>query len=175
MTREEKTQMIEDLQAVLAENDVLYLTDASGLDSVSTSQLRGECFKNGITLRVVKNTLLKIAMDRTEGKDFSPLYDETLKGQTALMIASVGNAPAKLIKEFRKKSDRPTLKGAYIEEACFVGDDKLETLSQIKSKEEVIGEIIGLLQSPAKNVLSALQSGGSTIAGLVKTLQERES
>ncbi|MCH2199343.1 MAG: 50S ribosomal protein L10 [Flavobacteriales bacterium] len=175
MTREEKTQMIEDLQAVLAENDVLYLTDASGLDSVSTSQLRGECFKNGITLRVVKNTLLKIAMDRTEGKDFSPLYDETLKGQTALMIASVGNAPAKLIKEFRKKSDRPTLKGAYIEEACFVGDDKLETLSQIKSKEEVIGDIIGLLQSPAKNVLSALQSGGSTIAGLVKTLQERES
>ena len=167
--------MIEDLQAVLAENDVLYLTDASGLDSVSTSQLRGECFKNGITLRVVKNTLLKIAMDRTEGKDFSPLYDETLKGQTALMIASVGNAPAKLIKEFRKKSDRPTLKGAYIEEACFVGDDKLETLSQIKSKEEVIGDIIGLLQSPAKNVLSALQSGGSTIAGLVKTLQERES
>jgi large subunit ribosomal protein L10 len=175
MTRQEKDQMIEELQGVLAENDVVYLADASGLDSVSTSQLRGECFKNGITLRVVKNTLLKIAMDRTEGKDFTPLYDEALKGQTALMLGSVGNAPAKLIKEFRKKSPKPILKGAYIEEACFVGDDKVEMLSQIKSKEEVIGEIIALLQSPAKNVISALQSGGSTIAGLVKTLQERES
>ncbi|MDG1262590.1 MAG: 50S ribosomal protein L10 [Flavobacteriales bacterium] len=175
MTREEKHLMVEDLQNVLAEAPVVYLTDASGLDSAATTQLRRECFKNDIVLRVVKNTLLKIAMERTEGKDFSPLFDEALKGQTAMMTASVGNAPAKLIKEFRKKQEKPLLKGAYIEEACFVGDDKLNALSELKSKEEVIGDIIALLQSPAKNVLSALQSGGSNIAGLVKTLSERES
>lgn len=174
MTREEKNQMIDELQSVLTETPVVYLTDASGLDSLSTTQLRGECYKKDITMRVVKNTLLKIAMDRTEGKDFSPLYDETLKGQTALMLASVGNAPAKLIKDFRKKYDKPLLKGAFIDEDCYVGEDQLEALASIKSKEEVLAEVIALLQSPAKNVVSALKSSGGTIAGLVKTLGERE-
>jgi large subunit ribosomal protein L10 len=175
MTKQEKNEIIDDLQSVLDGTDVVYLTDASGLDSLATTELRREAFKKDITVRIVKNTLLKIAMDRTEGKDFSPLYDETLKGQTALMLTTVGNAPAKLIKDFRKKFDRPVLKGAYIEESCYVGDDKLEELSKIKSKEEMLGEVIGLLQSPAKNLISALQSGGSTIAGVVKTLQEREA
>lgn len=175
MTKQEKNEIIDDLQSILDGTDVVYLTDASGLDSLATTELRREAFKKDITVRIVKNTLLKIAMDRTEGKDFSPLYDETLKGQTALMLTTVGNAPAKLIKDFRKKYDRPVLKGAYIEESCYVGDDKLEELSNIKSKEEMLGEVIGLLQSPAKNLISALQSGGSTIAGVVKTLQEREA
>jgi large subunit ribosomal protein L10 len=175
MTREEKHQIIDELQSVLADAPVVYLTDASSLDALATSQLRRECFKKDIQIRVVKNTLLKIAMDRTEGKDFSPLYEECLKGQTALMFSSTGNAPARLIEDFRKKHPRPLLKGAYIEEACFVGDDKLKELTTIKSKEEVIADIVALLQSPAKNVLSALQSGGQTIAGLVKTLQEREA
>jgi large subunit ribosomal protein L10 len=173
MTREEKHQMVEDLQSVLAEAPVVYLADASGMDSAATTLLRRECFKNDIVLRVVKNTLLKIAMERTEGKDFSPLYNEALKGQTALMTSSVGNAPAKLIKDFRKKQEKPLLKGAYIEEACYVGDDQLNVLAEMKSKEEVIGDIIALLQSPAKNVISALQSGGHIISGLVKTLGER--
>lgn len=175
MTREEKSQMIDELQSVLSEAPVVYLTDASELDALATSQLRRECFKKDIKLKVVKNTLLRIAMDRTEGKDFSPLYDECLKGQTALMISSIGNAPARLIDTFRKSHERPLLKGAYIEEACFVGDDKLKELTTLKSKEEVIADIVALLQSPAKNVLSALQSGGQTIAGIVKALEERES
>lgn len=175
MTSEEKHQMIDELQSMLAEAPVVYLTDASALDALATSQLRRECFKKDITLRVVKNTLLKLAMDRTEGKDFSPLYEECLKGQTALMVSSVGNAPARLIEDFRKKHPKPLLKGAYIEEACYVGDDNLKALTTLKSKEEVIADIVALLQSPAKNVLSALQSGGQTISGLVKALAEREA
>ena len=124
-------------------------------------------------MQVVKNTLLKKAFESLEGIDYSPMYD-ALKGNTAILYAEVGNVPAKLIKEFRKKHDKPILKAAYVEESIYVGDDQLDKLVEIKSKEELIGEIIGLLQSPAKNVISALQSGGSTIAGLVKTLSERE-
>lgn len=175
MTREEKHQIIDELQAILADAPVVYLTDASALDALATSQLRRECFKQDIQMRVVKNTLLKIAMDRTEGKDFSPLYEECLKGQTALMVSTIGNLPARLIEDFRKKYPKPILKGAYIEEACFVGDDRLKELTTLKSKEEVIADIVALLQSPAKNVIGALQSGGHTIAGLVKTLQERNA
>lgn len=175
MTKAEKDAIIDDLQSVLNETNVVYLTDASGLDSIATTELRREAFKKDITIRVVKNTLLKIAMDRVEEKDFSAFYDGALKGQTALMLGQVGNAPAKLIKEFRKKHPVPLLKGAYIEESCYLGEEKLEELSNIKSKEEMLGEVITLLQSPAKNVISALKSGGSTIAGLVKTLQEREA
>jgi large subunit ribosomal protein L10 len=130
------------------------------------------CFQNDITLKVVKNTLLKRAMDEVEGRDFSPLY-ETLKGNTTLLLANVGNGPAKLIKEFRKKHDKPVLKGAYVEAECYIGDDQLQALADIKSKDELLGELIGLLQSPAKNVISALKSGGGTIAGLVKTLSDR--
>jgi len=123
-------------------------------------------------LNVVKNTLLAKAMESSE-KDFGELAN-VLKGNTSLMVAEVGNAPAKVIKEFRKKSDRPLLKGAFIEEAIYIGDEQLDKLVEIKSKEELIGDIIGLLQSPAKNVISALQSGGGTLHGILKTLGEKE-
>jgi len=171
MTREEKSQVIEQLTAQLTENPIIYLADISGLDAGNTSNLRRACFKAGVKLSVVKNTLLAKAMESSD-KDFGDLT-ETLKGNTSLMFADVSNAPAKVIKEFRKKSDRPVLKGAYVEESVYVGDDQLDALVDIKSKEELIGEIIGLLQSPAKNVISALKSGGGTIAGIVKTLSER--
>lgn len=172
MTREEKSVVIEQLTAQLAENANIYLTDISGLDAATTSNLRRACFKAGVKLNVVKNTLLAKAMESSD-KDFGELA-EVLKGNTSLMVAEAGNAPAKVIKEFRKKSDKPLLKGAFIEEAIYVGDDQLDALVDIKSKEELIGEIITLLQSPAKNVISALKSGGGTIAGIVKTLSERE-
>ena len=172
MTREEKSQVIENLTTQLTENPIIYLADISGLNASTTNNLRRACFKAGIKLSVVKNTLLAKAMESSD-KDFGNLT-ETLKGNTSLMFSETGNAPAKVIKEFRKKSDKPLLKGAYIEEAIYVGDDQLDNLVDIKSKEELLGEIIGLLQSPAKNVISALKSGGSTIAGIVKTLSERE-
>lgn len=171
MTREEKSQVIESLTAQLTDSPIIYLADISGLNALQTSNLRRACFKAGVKLAVVKNTLLEKAMESSD-KDFGAL-PETLKGNTSIMTSETGNAPAKVIKEFRKKSEKPLLKGAYIEEAVYVGDDQLDNLVNIKSKEEVIGDIIGLLQSPAKNVISALKSGGSTIAGLVKTLQER--
>ncbi|NUY81867.1 50S ribosomal protein L10 [Flavobacterium sp. MAH-1] len=171
MTRQEKSQVIEDLTAQLAGTNVVYLTDISGLDAETTSNLRRSCFKAGIKLEVVKNTLLEKAMEASEF-DYGQL-PTVLAGNSAIMIAENGNAPAKVIKEFRKKSDKPLLKGAFIHQAVFIGDNQLDALIALKSKEEVIGEIIGLLQSPAKNVVSALKSGGSTIAGLVKTLSER--
>ena len=172
MTREEKSQVIEDLTTQLTDGSIIYLADISGLDALSTSNLRRACFKADVKLAVVKNTLLSKAMEKSD-KEFGEL-PETLKGNTSLMIAEVGNAPAKVIKEFRKNSDKPILKGAYVEEAIYVGDDQLDALVSIKSKEEVIGEIIGILQSPAKNVISALKSGGSTLSGIVKTLSEKE-
>ncbi len=172
MTREEKSIVIEDLTTQLASSAHIYLADISGLNADSTSKLRRACFKAGIKLAVVKNTLLSKAMDASD-KDFAEL-PEVLKGNTAIMLSETGNAPAKVIKEFRKKADRPILKGAFIEEAIYVGDDQLDALVDIKSKEELIGEIVGLLQSPAKNVISALKSGGSTIAGIIKTLSEKE-
>ena len=171
MTREEKLNVIEDLTAQLAENSTIYLADISGLDAGTTSKLRRACFKANVKLSVVKNTLLAKAMEASE-KDFGEL-PEVLKGNTSLMFADAGNGPAKVIKTFRKKSDRPLLKGAFVEEAVFVGDDKLDTLVSIKSKEEMIGEIIGLLQSPAKNVISGLKSGGGKLAGILKTLSEK--
>ncbi|WP_111684311.1 50S ribosomal protein L10 [Winogradskyella tangerina] len=172
MTREEKSLVIEELTAQLADNTNIYLTDISGLDAATTSNLRRACFKSNIKLAVVKNTLLEKAMEASE-KDFGEL-PTTLKGNTSVMYSETGNAPAKVIKEFRKKSEKPLLKGAFIEEAIYIGDDLLDTLVDIKSKEELLGEIITLLQSPAKNVISALKSGGGTIAGIVKTLSERE-
>jgi len=172
MTRQEKSQVIENLTAQLTDNPIIYLADISGLDAGTTSNLRRACYKAGIKLAVVKNTLLAKAMESCEDKNFGDL-PTVLKGNTSLMFSETGNAPAKVIKEFRKKSDKPLLKGAFIEEAIYIGDEQLDRLVEIKSKEEMIGEIIGLLQSPAKNVISALKSGGNTIAGLVKTLQER--
>ncbi|MGK0126640.1 MAG: large subunit ribosomal protein L10 [Ulvibacter sp.] len=171
MTREEKSQVIDDLTTQLTEGSIIYLADISGLNAQITSNLRRACFKANIKLEVVKNTLLSKAMEKSD-KEFGEL-PETLKGNTSIMISETGNAPAKVIKEFRKKSDRPILKGAYIEEAIYVGDDQLDSLVNIKSKEELIGDIIGLLQSPAKNVISALQSGGNILSGIVKTLSER--
>ena len=172
MTREEKSQVIKDLTAQLTENETIYLADISGLDAGSTSNLRRACFRAGVKLAVVKNTLLKKAMDGSD-KEFGELTD-VLKGNTSLMFSETSNAPAKVIKAFRKKSDKPLLKGAFIEEAVYIGDDQLNTLVDIKSKDELIGEIIGLLQSPAKNVISALKSSGGKLAGIVKTLSERE-
>ena len=171
MTREEKAAVIEDLKSQLADNPTIYLTDISGLDAGTTSALRRACFKANVKLAVVKNTLLSKAMEASE-REFGQL-PEVLKGNTSLMFSETGNAPAKLIKTFRKKSNRPLLKGAFIEEAIYIGDDKLDALVSIKSKEEVIGDIIGLLQSPAKNVISGLKSGGGKLAGILKTLSEK--
>jgi large subunit ribosomal protein L10 len=172
MTREEKSQVIEALTAELAESSNFYLTDISGLNAGMTSQLRRACFKANVRLSVVKNTLLEKAMEASE-KDFGEL-PSTLKGNTSVMYSETGNVPAKVIKAFRKKSEKPFLKGAYIEEAVYIGDDQLDMLVDIKSKEELIGEIIGLLQSPAKNVVSALQSSGGKLSGIIKTLSQKE-
>ncbi len=172
MTREEKSQVIEALTAKLAQSSNFYLTDLSGLNAVMTSNLRRACFKANVKLSVVKNTLLEKAMEASE-KDFGEL-PSTLKGNTSVMYSETGNAPAKVIKAFRKKSEKPFLKGAYIEEAIYIGDDQLDLLVDIKSKEELIGEIIGLLQSPAKNVVSALQSSGGKLSGIIKTLSQKE-
>ncbi|GFZ78678.1 50S ribosomal protein L10 [Aquaticitalea lipolytica] len=172
MTREEKSQVIEELTAQLADNAHIYLTDISGLDAGNTSDLRRACFKANIKLAVVKNTLLEKAMEASD-KDFGDL-PKTLKGNTSVMYSETGNAPAKVIKAFRKKSDKPLLKGAFIEEAIYIGDEQLDALVDIKSKEELIGDIVALLQSPAKNVISALKSSGGKLAGIVKTLSEKE-
>jgi len=172
MTREEKSLVIEELTAQLASNTNIYLADISGLNAGNTSDLRRACFKANIKLAVVKNTLLVKAMEASE-KDFGDL-PSILKGNTSVMYSETGNAPAKVIKAFRKKSDRPLLKGAFIEEAIYIGDEQLDALVDIKSREELIGDIVGLLQSPAKNVISALKSGGGKLAGIIKTLSEKE-
>ncbi len=171
MTREEKATVIQDLTTQLGEAPVIYLADISGLNATATSDLRRACFKANIKLAVVKNTLLAKAMEASD-KEFGELPG-ILKGNTSLMISDTGNAPAKLIKTFRKKSDRPLLKGAFIEEAVYIGDDKLDALISIKSREEMIGDIVALLQSPAKNVISGLKSGGGKLAGILKTLSEK--
>jgi len=172
MTREEKSQVIKDLTAQLADNANIYLADISGLNASSTSNLRRACFKANVQLAVVKNTLLEKAMEASD-REFGEL-PTVLKGNTSVMYSETGNAPAKVIKAFRKKSDKPLLKGAFIEETIYLGDEQLDMLVDIKSKEELIGEIIGLLQSPAKNVISALQSSGGKLSGILKTLSQKE-
>ncbi len=173
MNREEKSAIIKDLTAKLAENANIYLADISGLNARDTSELRRACFKADVSLAVVKNTLLEKAMEASD-KDFENL-PSALKGNTSLMFSETGNAPAKVIKLFLKKSkgEKPLLKGAFVEQSVYIGHDQLDILVDIKSKEELIGDIIGLLQSPAKNVISALKSGGGTIAGILKTLSEK--
>ncbi len=156
MTREEKSIAIQDLTAKLADANIFYIADISGLNAQTTSDLRRAAFKAGVKLEVVKNTLLSKAME-ADGKNYGEL-PQTLKGNTAIMIANVANGPAKIIKEFRKKADKPILKGAYINEEVYIGDNQLDSLVAIKSKEEVIAEIIGLLQSPAQRVISALKN-----------------
>lgn len=154
MTREEKSIAIENLTTKLAESNVVYIADTSGLDAETTSNLRRACFKAGIKLEVVKNTLLEKAMEASSN-DYGDL-PTILKGNSSILIAEIANAPAKVIKDFRKKSEKPILKGAFINNEIYIGDNLLDSLASLKSKEEVIGEIIGLLQSPAKRVLSAL-------------------
>ena len=154
MTREEKSIAIEDLTAKLAETNIIYIADTSGLDAETTSSLRRACFKAGIKLEVVKNTLLEKAMEASPN-DYGDL-PSVLKGNSSVFIADVANAPAKIIKDFRKKSDKPVFKGAYINQEIYIGDNLLDSLASLKSKEEVIGEIIGLLQSPAQRIISAL-------------------
>ena len=171
MTREEKAQVIEQLKDTLASSSTIYLADISGLNASATADLRRACFKADISLSVVKNTLLEKAMEASD-RDFGDLAT-VLKGETSIMIAQTGNAPAKLIKTFRKNTKRPLLKGAFVEESVYIGDDYLDALVSIKSKEEVIADVIALLQSPAKNVISGLKSGGCKLAGIVKTLSER--
>jgi len=172
MTREEKNQFIESLTQDLNNSKYFYIADISDLNSEATTRLRGMCFKKDIKLKMVKNSLLRIAMEKAD-KNLEPLYD-VLKGTTSLMFAEAGNTPAVLIKEFRKKSDRPILKGAYVEECVYIGDDQLDALVDVKSKNELIADVVTLLQSPAKNVISALMSGGQIISGIVKTLSEKE-
>ena len=154
MTREEKSIAIKDLTATLADSNIMYIADTSGLDAETTSNLRRACFKAGIKLEVVKNTLLAKAMEASSN-DYGDLAS-TLKGNSSIFIADVASAPGKIIKEFRKKSDKPAFKGAFINGEIYIGDNLLDSLATLKSKEEVIGEIIGLLQSPAQRVISAL-------------------
>jgi len=172
MRREEKIAIIDSLAEKLKEYSHFYLTDTAQLNAADTSDLRRKCFENDIKLIVVKNTLLKRALDMSEGK-FEELYP-VLKGTTSIMFAQTGNGPAKLIKEFRRKHDKPVLKGAYVQESVFIGESMLDTLISVKTREELIGDIILLLQSPARNVISALQSGGNKLHGVLETLSKKE-
>jgi len=172
MTREEKAKYIDDLTAELSAANVIYLTDTAELTVEVVNNLRRKAFNANVTMRVVKNTLLAKAMDKVEDKNFGDLQT-TLSGATSIMISEIGNAPAKLIKDFRTKEDKPILKGAYIDEGVYIGDDQLTMLSEIKSKEELLADIIALLQSPAKNVVSGLKGAGGKLAGILKTLEER--
>lgn len=169
MRKEEKNNIIEQIITILSEYNHFYLIDITAMNAADTSSLRRECYEAEIKLLMVKNSLLKKALDKVEN-DFSPLYD-TLKGTTAIMFCNVANVPARLLKKVKKGV--PSLKAAYAEE-CFYGADQLEALASLKSKEEVIADILALLQSPVKNVLSALQSGGNSIHGVLKTLSERQ-
>lgn len=171
MTKEEKSRVIKELATEIFENSSIYFTNIEGLNAKQTTSLRRACFKENIKLEVVKNTLLEKAIESCE-RDFGELKS-TLKGNTSLMFSEVSNAPAKLIKNFRKKLDKPILKGAFIQESVYIGDDKLDTLANLKSKEELIGEVITILQSPSKNIITLLKSGDQKISGIIKTLSNR--
>ena len=174
MKKEDKDLIVKKISDTLAEYSCVYLTQTAGLDAEKTSALRRACFKDGIKMLCVKNTLLKHALEASE-IDYSELYD-LLHGETTLLLSNTGNAPAKLIKKFRQKNDTlPMLKGAYVEETVYVGEEQLDTLSHIKSKSELIADVIGLLQSPAKNVVSALQSGATKLHGILETLSNKEN
>jgi large subunit ribosomal protein L10 len=172
MKREDKDVIIGEIAELLNKYPNVYIADTSSLTVGKTNQLRRLCFDKGVKMLVAKNSLIQKAMEKNNAEAYEGIFD-ALKGTSALMFSEIGNVPAKVIKEFRKKADRPSLKGAYIDTAIFLGDNQLETLTLLKSRNELIGDIIALLQSPAKNVISALKSGGSTIAGIVKTLSER--
>ncbi len=171
MKKEEKHEIVLDLKEKLTAHNNFYITDTSNLTVAQVNVIRRKCFEKGIKMQVAKNTLIRKAMEAT-GNDYSELFG-SLKGTSAIMFSEVGNAPAKLIKEVRKNGDKPALKAAYIDSAIFIGDNQLEALIQLKSKEELIGDIIALLQSPAKNVISGLKASGGKLAGILKTLEER--
>lgn len=174
MKKEDKSVVIKQLQDALSEYSHFYITDIAGLNAERTYNLRKSCFEQGVKLVVVKNTLFQKALENS-GVDYSPLF-EVLKGNTSIMFSNNGNAPARLIKTLKKdkaNNDKPALKAAYVQECFYMGENQLDTLVSLKSKEELLGEIIGMLQSPMQNVLSALQSGGNTIHGVLKTLGER--
>ena len=171
MKKDEKTQFIDTLAEQLSKVNTFYLTDISNLNVETSTRLRRLCFKRDIQLKMVKNTLLRKAMEKT-GKDFGEFYD-ILKGSTSIMFCETANDPAKLIKEFRRTSQKPILKGAYVEETIYLGDKQLDSLVNIKSKNELIADVILSLRSPAINVISALMSGGQTLSGIVKTLSEK--
>ena len=172
MNKKEKNELIDVLNNMLDENKNFYLADIAGLTAEESSSLRRLCYKQNVTIQVVKNTLIKKAFDKNSA-DFSQL-DDILKGNTSLMFADEAKAPASVIKTFRKKSDKPILKAAHIEEEFYIGDKNLSMLSELKSKNELIGDIITLLQSPAKNVISSLQSSSNKLSGIVKALSEKK-
>lgn len=173
MKKEDKSVIISQLESTISAYAHLYLADIGGMNAAQTSELRRACYKQDIKLVVVKNTLLQKALENVDA-DYSELYG-SLKGETSLLLSNTGNAPAKLIKEFSKTSKlkKPALKAAYVEQSVYIGENQLEALINVKSKNDLIADVIALLQSPAKNVVSALQSGGSTIHGVLKTLGDR--
>jgi len=174
MTKEEKVIFVQELTERLKSNPNIYVTDAGGLTVAQVSKLRGLCYDAGVSMRIVKNTLLRKAMEASEG-NYEGIFD-TLKQQSSVFFINGENvnAPGKILKEFRKTNTKPVLKSAWIDEAIFIGDDSLDALASLKSKNELIGEIVGLLQSPIQKVIGQIKSGGNTLAGLVKTLSERE-
>ena len=173
MEKAAKQQTIEDLTAKFNASTNFYLADASNLTVADVNKLRRLCHKQGVEMRVAKNTLIRKALEAT-GKQYDGIM-EVLHGPTSVMFSEGASVPAKVIKEFRKSSEKPVLKAAYIDSAIYIGDKSVNELASLKSKEELIGEIIGLLQSPAQNVISALQSGGGKIAGILKTLEQKGS
>ena len=172
MKKEDKGLLVKELTQTIADYNHFYVVDAGGLKSGKTSDLRRLCYNREVKMMVVKNTLFIKALQESEG-DYAELFD-ALKGSSAVFFSNTGNVPAKLIKDFSKANKKPVLKAAYVQECVYVGENNLEALVNIKSKEELVGDIIALLQSPAKNVISALQSGGNTIHGVLQTLSERE-
>lgn len=173
MRKEEKAQEINEIAEILTKYNTIYVADLTGLTVEKTNNLRRACFRKGVKVRMVKNTLLRKAMEQLDA-DYSEMYS-ALHGNSAIMMSEVGNLPARIIKDFRGKAAIPAVKAAYIDQSVYVGDNQIEILANLKSREELIGDIISLLQSPARNVISALQSGGGKLAGIVKTLSEREN
>jgi large subunit ribosomal protein L10 len=173
MTRAEKTAVIEELKSKFESSQFFYVADSSALPVEKINNLRGLFFEKGIEMRVVKNTLVKKALESFgEEKNYAPLYD-TLAGPTSIIFSDVANAPARVIKDFRKDNERPLIKSAYIDSSVFVGDDQIDALAKLKSKEELLGEIVTLLQSPIQNLVGALNSGQNKVTGLLKALEER--
>jgi len=174
MRKEKKTEIINEIASLLSNYNIIYVADMTGLNVAQSNDLRRICFRRGVKLKVVKNTLLKKAMGQLD-TDYSEMYS-ALHGNSAILLSDTGNVPARIIKEFRSKSPIPVLlKAAFIEQAVYFGDEQLDLLYHLKSREELIGDIVGLLQSPARNVISALQSGGGKLAGIVKTLSEKNN